>query len=175
MEGGVKNSDIKFYKKQIVPQMKTLDIVKGVHPGKMVERELKKRNINKRQFALLIDEYPQTLGAIIKGNRKMNVDLSLKIEKELEMEEGFLMTLQVFYDIKEAKKDPNYKPDLSKLRKGVFWDTTFDKIDWKLMKISIVKRVFAYGNKTEQDEIIRFYGKDEVAKINLLHPERLTR
>ncbi|CAN1518268.1 hypothetical protein MCETHM1_01006 [Flavobacteriaceae bacterium] len=35
----------------------------------------------------------------------MKVDLSLKIEKELDMEEGFLMTLQVFYDIKEAKKD----------------------------------------------------------------------
>jgi addiction module HigA family antidote len=155
--------------------MKILDIIKGIHPGKMVERELKKRNINKRQFALLIGEYPQTLGAVIKGTRKMNVDLSLKIEKELEMEEGFLMTLQVFYDIKEAKKDNNYKPDLSKLRKGVFWDTTFDKIDWKLMKVSIVKRVFAYGNKIEQDEIIRFYGKDEVAKINLLHPERLTR
>jgi plasmid maintenance system antidote protein VapI len=123
----------------------------------------------------LIGEHPQTLGAIIKGIRKMNVDLSLKIEKELEMEEGFLMTLQVFYDIKEAKRDRNYKPDLSKLRKVTFWDTTFDKIDWKLMKISVVKRVFAYGDKIEQEEIIRFYGKEEVALINLLHPEKLTR
>jgi addiction module HigA family antidote len=155
--------------------MKTLDIIKGVHPGKIVERELKKRDMNKRQFALLIGEHPQTLGAIIKGIRKMNVDLSLKIEKELEMEEGFLMTLQVFYDIKEAKRDRNYKPDLSKLRKVTFWDTTFDKIDWKLMKISVVKRVFAYGDKIEQEEIIRFYGKEEVALINLLHPEKLTR
>jgi plasmid maintenance system antidote protein VapI len=155
--------------------MKTLDIIKGVHPGKIVERELKKRDINKRQFALLIGEYPQTLGAIIKGIRKMNVDLSLKIEKELEMEEGFLMTLQVFYDIKEAKKDSTYKPDLSKLRKGIFWDTTFDKIDWKLMKIAVVRRVFAYGTKTEQDEIIRFYGKEEVDRINLKYPEKLTR
>jgi addiction module HigA family antidote len=155
--------------------METLDIIKGVHPGKMVERELKKRNINKRQFALLVGEHPQTLGAIIKGIRNMKVDLSLKIEKELDMEEGFLMTLQVFYDIKEAKKDNSYKPDLSKLRKVTFWDTTFDRIDWKLMKISIVKRIFAYGNKAEQDEIIRFYGKEEVEKINLLYPGRLTR
>ena len=105
----------------------------------------------------------------------MNVALSLKIEEQLELEEGFLMTLQVFYDIKEAKNDSTYKPDLSKLRKGIFWDTDFDKIDWKLMKISIVKRVFAYGTKSEQDEITRFYGKDEVSKINLLHPELLTR
>ncbi|NGY37165.1 hypothetical protein FQU23_006510 [Flavobacterium sp. XN-5] len=47
--------------------MKTIDIIKGIHAGKMVGRELKKRNINKRQFALSIDVHPQTLGAIIKG------------------------------------------------------------------------------------------------------------
>jgi addiction module HigA family antidote len=155
--------------------MKTIDIIKGIHPGKFVERELKIRNLNQRQFALSIGEHAQTLSAIIKGSRRMNVALSLKIEEQLELEEGFLMTLQVFYDIKEAKKDSTYKPDLSKLRKGIFWDTDFDKIDWKLMKISIVKRVFAYGTKSEQDEITRFYGKDEVSKINLLHPELLTR
>lgn len=155
--------------------MKTIDIIKGIHPGKFVERELKIRNLNQRQFALSIGEHAQTLSAIIKGSRRMNVALSLKIEEQLEIEEGFLMTLQVFYDIKEAKKDSTYKPDLSKLRKGIFWDTDFDKIDWKLMKISIVKRVFSYGTKSEQDEITRFYGKDEVSKINLLHPELLTR
>ena len=52
----------------------------------------------------------------------MNVGLSLKIEDRLGFEEGFLMTLQVFYDIKQSKKDVNYKPDISKLRKGIFWD-----------------------------------------------------
>ena len=146
--------------------MKTiLDIVKGVHPGKMIERELLKRNISKRQFALSIDEYPQTLGAIINGKRNMNTNLSLKIEEKLGFEEGFLMTLQVFYDIKQAKKDPNYKPDLSKFRKGTFWDTTFEKIDWKLMKRAIIQRVFSYGSDIEQEEIRRFYGEDEVDKI----------
>ncbi|SEA69160.1 Plasmid maintenance system antidote protein VapI, contains XRE-type HTH domain [Flavobacterium gillisiae] len=151
--------------------MKTIDIIKGIHPGKMVERELKKRNINKRQFALSIDEYPQTLGAIIKGSRRMNIELSLKIEEKLEFDEGFLMTLQVFYDIKEAKKDSSYKPDLSKLRKVTFWDTTFDRIDWKQNKIAVVKRVFSRGTEIEQEEIIRFYGKEVVDRIKLLKHE----
>ena len=145
----------------------TLEIIKGVHPGKFIERELAKQNISKRQFALSIGEYPQTLGTIIKGNRNMNTKLSLKIEEKLGFEEGFLMTLQVFYDIKQSKKDPNYKPDLSKLRKGVFWDTTFEKIDWRLMKKSIIQRVFSYGNEIEQEEIRRFYGKEDV-DANLL-------
>jgi antitoxin HigA-1 len=150
----------------------TLDIIKGIHPGKMIERELQKKNISKRQFALSIDEYPQTLGAIIKGNRKMNTDLSLKIEEKLGFEEGFLMTLQVFYDIKQSKKDPNYKPDLSKFRAITFWDTTFDRIDWKLMKISIIKRILEYGNQTELEEISRFYGKDEIDKIKITPRKR---
>lgn len=156
--------------------MKTIiDIIKGIHPGKFLERELNKRNISKRQFALSINEHPQTLGSIINGKRNMNVGLSLKIEEKLEWEEGFLMTLQVYCDIKQAKKDPNYKPDLSKIRKGTFWDTTFDSIDWKLNKIAVIKRVFSYGDEEEQKEIFRFYGKDQVKKINLLYPERLIR
>jgi addiction module HigA family antidote len=148
--------------------MKTIDIIKGIHPGKMVERELKKRNLNQRQFALSIGEHAQTLSAIIKGNRRMNVALSLKIEEQLELEEGFLMTLQVFYDIKEAKKDSTYKPDLSKLRKVTFWDTSFDKIDWKQNKVAVIKRIFSRGTEIEQEEIIRFYGKEVVDKVKLL-------
>jgi addiction module HigA family antidote len=149
-----------------------LEILKGVHPGKIIERELLKRNISKRQFALSIDEYPQTLGSIIKGSRNMNVGLSLKIENKLGFEEGFLMTLQVFYDIKQSKIDVNYKPDLTKLNKITFWDTTFDKIDWKLMKISIIKRVLEYGNQKELEEITRFYGKSEVDKIKIVNHKR---
>lgn len=148
--------------------MKTIDIIKGIHPGKFVERELKKRNLNQRQFALSIGEHAQTLSAIIKGNRRMNVALSLKIEEQLELEEGFLMTLQVFYDIKEAKKDSTYKPDLSKLRKVTFWDTSFDKIDWKQNKVAVIKRIFSRGTEIEQEEIIRFYGKEVVDKVKLL-------
>ena len=64
--------------------MKTvLEIIKGVHPGKFLERELKKHIINNRQFALSIGEHPQTIGAIINGKRRMNIALSLKIEEKL--------------------------------------------------------------------------------------------
>ena len=93
----------------------TLEIIKVVHPGKFLEQELLKQNINKRQFAIAIGEYPQTLGSIIKGNRRMNVELSLKIEEKLKLEEGFLMTLQVFYNLKQAKKkNRNYSVHLKK-------------------------------------------------------------
>lgn len=148
--------------------MKTkLDILKGVHPGKIIERELLKTNTSKRQFALSVGEYPQTLGSIINGKRSMNLDLSLKIEQKLNFDEGFLMTLQVFHDIKLSKRDVNYKPNLSKLNKITFWDTTFEQIDWRLMKRAIIQRVFSYGTDVEQEEIRQFYGKNEVDKMLL--------
>ncbi len=145
-----------------------LPIIKGLHPGKFIERELSKRNLNQRQFAISIHEHPQTLNAIIKGKRSMNIDLSLKIEKELNFDEGFLMTLQVFYDIKVANIKNQATPDLSKIRSVTFWDTSIDKIDWNRNKISVIKRVLSRGNEDEQKEIIRFYGKDIVEKIKLI-------
>lgn len=73
-----------------------LNIIKGVHPRRFLERELKKCELNQRQLAISINEHPQKFNAIIKGNRSMNIDLSLKIEKALNLEEGFLMTSEVF-------------------------------------------------------------------------------
>lgn len=144
----------------------TLDILKGIHPGKFIERELNKMHISKRQFSFSVDEYPQTLGSIIKGNRKMNLDLALKIEQKLGLEEGFLMLLQLYYDINEIKQQQqNVKPDLSILRSVLFWDTTLDKIDWQQQKKAIINRVFTRGNQEEKNEMIRFYGENQVNEV----------
>jgi hypothetical protein len=79
------------------------------------------------------------------------------------------MTLQIFYDIKQSKIDLNYKPDLTKMRAVTFWDTKIETIDWRQMKIGVIKRVFSRGTEIEKREIIRFYGKDEVEKIKLIN------
>lgn len=142
-----------------------LSIIKGIHPGLILERELKQRHLHKGPFAISINEYPQTLGSITKGKRKMNTELALKIEKALGIEEGFFMTLQVFYEIKELKKrQSKLHPDFTKLRRVLFWDTKMDNIDWEKQKNSVIKRVFERGNDIERNEIIRFYGQDTVNK-----------
>jgi len=147
--------------------MKTpLSTLKGIHPGFVLERELEKRQLKKGNFALDIKEYPQTITAITKGKRGMNTALSLKIEYALGMEEGYFMTLQVFYEIAEEKKKLfKTPPDLSKLRPVLFWDTKIEKIDWQKQKSAVIKRIFERGNEMEKKEIIRFYGKDTVDEI----------
>jgi len=147
--------------------MKTeLSIIKGIHPGLILERELKQRHLRKGPFAISLDEYPQTLVSITKGKRRMNTNLGLKIEKALGIEEGYFMTLQVFYDIKELKKQQNkFLPDFSKLRRVLFWDTKMENIDWEKQKNAVIKRIFERGNEIEKNEIIRFYGQEQVKDI----------
>ena len=142
-----------------------ISILKGLHPGILLERILKERKLGKGRFAMSVDEFPQTLVAIMKGKRKMNIPLSLKIEKMLGMEEGFFMTLQLFHDIKLAKYNPDYHPDLAKLRRVLFWDTTFEKINWDQYKVAVIRRVFERGTEEEKEEIKRFYGNDVVDEV----------
>lgn len=141
-----------------------IEILKGVHPGLYLQRELDKRKLKSGRFAESIGEHPQTLSAIIRGRRSMNTPLSLRIEQALGLEEGFLMTLQVFYDIAEEKRQlsRNNHPDLSKYSHTLFWDTTFENIDWNEHSSYIINRVFERGNEEEILETIRFYGRDVV-------------
>jgi plasmid maintenance system antidote protein VapI len=140
-----------------------LSTIKGLHPGFFLERELKRRKLRKGQFAISLQEYPQTLVSIMKGKRRMNTALALKIEKVLGLEEGCLMMMQVFYDIKlEKRKLQSDQPDMSKLRPALFWDTLPDIINWTEQKHAVIKRVFERGNDEEKNEIIRFYGYETV-------------
>lgn len=145
----------------------TISIIKGIHPGIILARELKKRKLAKGRFANSINEHAQTIATISKGKRRMNVGLSLKIEHTLDMEEGYFMLLQTYYDIEREKKKSVKKshPDLSKIRPVIFWDTNINKIDWEKNKIAVINRIFKRGNKQEMDEIIRFYGKNRVDSI----------
>lgn len=144
-----------------------ISLIKGLHPGLVLERELKKRKLAKGKFALSINEFPQTLVAIMKGKRRMNPTLSLKIEKALELDEGYLMVLQVYFDIEQEKKKQTeiYHPDLSKLRPVIFWDTDINKINWDKNKQAVIQRVFERGNDHEINEIIRFYGKTIILSV----------
>ena len=143
-----------------------INILKGIHPGVFLEHELKRKKLKKVAFAHSIEEHPQTIVAIIKGKRRMNTKLALKIEKLFNLDEGFLMVLQVFFDIATQKNTTKKThPDLSLLRPVLFWDTDINTIDWDKQKTAIIKRVFERGNQKEKDEITRFYGKNTVNKV----------
>ena len=143
-----------------------IDIVRGIHPGLYLEHKIKEKNLKKGQLALSVNEYPQTLTTITKGKRAMNTALALKLEKALGLEEGTLMILQVYYDIKQEKKKlETEKPDLSKIRPVIFWDTNLHAIEWNRQYKAVIRRVFERGNEQEKKEITRFYGKQKIDEV----------
>lgn len=139
-----------------------IDIFKGIHPGRIIVRELRKRNLSQRAFAALIGEHSQTLNAVITGRRNLTTEMSLKIEQVFGYEEGFLLTLQAFYEIAAYKKRmaSDSVSGTPAIRRSLFWDTDFDTMDWGRYKQAVIGRVWERGNEEEKREIARFYGID---------------
>ena len=140
--------------------------IKGVHPGLVLKRELKRNQLKSSELAMAIGEHKQTLSAIINQRRGINPDLSVKLGSFFNIEEDYFMMLQAAYEVKNSlAANEQRTPDLSKIRKVLFWDTSLDKIDWIKNKRVIIQRILERGNDTEIREMIRFYGESAVSKI----------
>lgn len=114
------------------------------------------------------NEYPQRICDYIKGERKFTIKASISIEKALNINiEGFFFKIQANHDIYTfiMKEERKKHPDLSKLSKGLFWDTRIDKINWIRNKEWVIQRAFEYGNDIEIKEIIRFYGIETIKQV----------
>lgn len=139
-----------------------LEKYKGIHPGIILERLLAKKGISQCAFAFSIDEHPQTINVITKGKKSLNTTLAIKIEAALGLEERSLTFLQSYYEIAKEKKKTLRTPNISNLRKSLFWDTDISKIDWDKQCRAVIQRVYERGNETEKQELINFYGQEKI-------------
>ena len=142
--------------------------IRGIHPGAILKRELKKRGMKSSELAELVDEYKQTISAILKERRGINPGLSIKLARHLGVSEDYFMHLQASFDVQremEQIQSDKRTPDLKKIREILFWDTDFNKLDWQQYKSSIIKRIFERGNDMEIREIISFYGRPTVNRV----------
>ena len=71
-----------------------IDIIKGIHPGKFIERELKKKNLTQRVLADKTGIPYQTINAIIAGRRNLTTEQALKMDQSFAYEDGFFAILQ---------------------------------------------------------------------------------
>jgi plasmid maintenance system antidote protein VapI len=144
--------------------------IKGVHPGAILSREMKKRGLENRQFAISIGEFPQTISAISKGRRGINPHLSIKLGEQLGVNSEYFMLLQAYYEIEKEKlklQKKQAKPDLKLFHKTLFWDTNISDIDWQGQRRAVIRRVFERGTAIEINEIISFYGMETTKEILL--------
>lgn len=136
-----------------------IDIIKGIHPGKFIERELKKKNLTQRALAEETSIPFQTINAIIAGRRNLTTEQAIKLDKALGYEEGFFAILQTHYDIAQYKDKElaSVYSEAPRIRKSLFWDADFSKINWGKYKNAVIKRVLERGSKDEIEEINRYY------------------
>ncbi len=131
----------------------------------VLERELTKRGLKKRPFALDLHIYPQQLNELTKAKRGITAELAIKIDEALGLEEGTMFLLQAYYELKKAKIKMQSRPNFEILRNALFWDANIDQIDWQNQANWVIKRVFERGNEDEKTEISRFYGKKKIKEV----------
>lgn len=143
----------------VMAMKQRIEILKGIHPGKIIARELQKRGISQRTFATSIGEHSQTLNAVITGRRHLTTEMAVKIEQALGYEECFLLILQAYYETAECKKRlaAQLIIGVPNVRRSLFWDTDFDTIDWTLYKEAAIQRICEHGNDVEKAEIAQYY------------------
>jgi len=136
-----------------------IEIIKGIHPGKILNKSLEGRNMSQRALAKMAGAHYQTINAIIAEKRDMPLDLSLRFDEIFGFKEGFFAILQMYYHIKKISDEKLKKqyPNPPDIRKSVFWDTNFEKINWGKHKRFVINRILERGNLEEKKEIARFY------------------
>ena len=142
----------------------------AVPAGAILKRILQKEHLSQKEIAKKSTIYPQRINDLINGKRKFTPESSSLLENALNISTlGYFYRIQTNHDIYRYQDDRERKhtPDLSKLHKALFWETTsLDKINWVKNADWVIQRTFECGNRQEIEEIIRFYGREKI--INTL-------
>jgi plasmid maintenance system antidote protein VapI len=133
--------------------------VKGIHPGAILKRELRKRNLKSIELAISIGEHPQTINAITKERRGINPKLSIKLGEYFSIEHDYFMLLQASFLVSKTLNSQNSRKNQlkEKFRAALFWDTDIESIDPEKNRGFIIRRVLERGNEQEITALINMY------------------
>lgn len=71
---------------------------RAVHPGEVLNEELKERGIKQKDFAARIGIQPSHLNELLKGKRSFSVPIAMALEKELGIPYDSWMRMQYGYE-----------------------------------------------------------------------------
>jgi len=74
------------------------------HPGVVLKKELVARGITQRKFAEMINMQPTMLNEIIKGKRSISAEISVLLEKTLDIPADFWLRFQSQHDLDIARQ-----------------------------------------------------------------------
>src|ERR1700733_7896811 len=95
---------------------KALVPTSATHPGTLLHDEIEYRGITKQELAAWMNIDVHELGVILDGEKSMDADFALKIEKTLGVDAYYWLRMQAKYDIdslrlKEYEENPELLTD----------------------------------------------------------------
>jgi plasmid maintenance system antidote protein VapI len=142
-----------------------------IPPGVLLSRVLKKRGIRNSAFAQAVGIYAQSWHAMARGLRPIPMEPSLRMDRFLEYPVGTVARLQLEFEIWSATRPfQAVPPELQALRRSLFWDTTWEQLDWERHSDAIIRRVQEYGNPSEKDQVVAYYGQEKVEQALAADP-----
>jgi len=68
-------------------------------PGELLRKKLEERNLTQAEFAKCLGISQPNLNDILKGKRRVNAALAIKLEKELDLAAEFWIEMQGLFDL----------------------------------------------------------------------------
>lgn len=140
-------------------KLNTLTPAHLIHPGEILEDELKARNISQVDFAKTIDIKRSQLNEYIKGKRDFNNELCLLVSTALEMEESIWLNLKQNYELDKLKVDAKVVAKLAAVEE-------YKQVN-RLPKRFLKEHGIITTDKSESIENLRdFYGISNLAQLS---------
>ena len=140
--------------------------MKSVPAGAILNSIILQQRQSKASVARQASILPQRMNDLLSGSRRFTIELSVRLEKALGIEDyGFFYLHQAEHDIYLSKLTAERQdhPDLTKLTKTTFWDVNLHEINWHEGQRWAIRRVLEYGEPGELRELCRFYGYESFA------------
>ncbi|MEO6838594.1 MAG: HigA family addiction module antitoxin [Ginsengibacter sp.] len=86
---------------------KPIKITVTLLPGEVLRDELEARKLTQSAFAMKMGIYPSHFSDVLKGKRRLNASLALKLEQELGISADFWVGLQADYELSIERQKYN--------------------------------------------------------------------
>lgn len=83
---------------------KQIKVNVSLAPGEVLREELEARNITQSAFAMKMGVYPSHFSDVLKGKRRLNASLALKLEEELGISAEFWVGLQADFELSKERQ-----------------------------------------------------------------------
>lgn len=148
----------------------------GVNPAIVFSRMTEEKSIDNETVARTMGLSEERFNSLLHDHSLFLHPYASQLEEMFDIDiPYFFMTLEMNYRKRiEERKNLCKGPDIRKFQPSTFWDVDMATIPWNSPDPSpIINRVYRYGNETEKQTVLDYYGQEKVDKALASSPSFL--